>query len=67
MKNQPSINDWAEYLIWAEQNLKRIEDMLLHKDYDLEQLSARVTAINHALAQTLEWAADAQQVKRQGS
>lgn len=64
MRNQPSINDWSEYLIWAEENLKRIENMLLHKEYDLDQLNARVSAINLALAQTLDWAADAQQAKR---
>ena len=64
MRNQPSINDWSEYLIWVEENLKRIEDMLLHKDYDLDQLNARVAAINHALAQTLNWATNAQQAKR---
>ena len=64
MTNQPSIKDWAEYLIWAEENMKRIEDMLLHKDYDLDQLNARVAAVNHSLAQTLEWVANAKQAKR---
>ena len=64
MKNQPSINDWAEYLLWAEKNLKDLEDMLLHQRYDIEKINSHVTAINHALAQTLDWVADAQQAKR---
>lgn len=64
MTNQPSINDWAEYLIWAEKNLKDLEDMLLHQRYDMEEIRGHVTAINHALAQTLDWVADAQQAKR---
>ena len=67
MKDQPSINDWSEYLIWAEKNLKDLEDMLLHQKYDLGQMQAKVTAINHALAQTLDWVADAQQAKRPGA
>ena len=63
----PSINDWSEYLLWAEKNLKDLEKKLLHKEYDLDEINGHVTAINHALAQTLDWVVDAQQVKRQGS
>ena len=58
MKNQPSINDWAEYLIWAEKNLKDLEDMLLHQRYDIEEIAKHVTAINHALAKTVDWVID---------
>ena len=64
MNNKPSINDWSEYLLWAEKNLKDLEKKLLHKEYDLDEINGHVTAINHALAQTLDWVVDAQQAKR---
>lgn len=64
MTNQPSINDWSEYLLWAEKNLKDLENKLLHKNYDMDEIRGYVTAINHALAQTLDWVANAQQAKR---
>ena len=64
MNDKPSINDWAEYLIWAEKNLKDLEKKLLQKEYDLDEINGHVTAINHALAQTLDWVVDAQQAKR---
>lgn len=63
MKNQPSINDWSEYLLWAEKNLKDLEKKLLHKEYDMEQITAHVDAINHSLEQTLAWARYAKQAK----
>lgn len=62
--NQPSINDWSEYLLWAEKNLNDLEKKLLHKQYDMDEIRGHVTAINHALAQTLDWVVDAQQAKR---
>ena len=64
MNDKPSINDWSEYLLWAEKNLKDLEKKLLHKEYDLDEINGHVTAINHALAQTLDWVVDAQQAKR---
>lgn len=64
MNDKPSINDWAEYLLWAEKNLNDLEKKLLHKQYDMDEIMGHVTAINHALAQTLDWVADAQQAKR---
>ena len=56
-----SINDWAEYMLWAEKNMKDLENKLLHKDYDLEKIQAHVAAINHSLAKTVEWVLDAKQ------
>ena len=50
-----SINDWSEFLIWAERNLKELEDKLLHQNYDLEKIQGHVIAINHSLAKTVEW------------
>ena len=64
MNDKPSINDWSEYLLWAEKNLKDLEKKLLHKDYDMDKINGHVTAINHALAKTMDWIADAQQAKR---
>ena len=56
-----SINDWSEYLLWAEKNLKDLEKKLLHRDYNLEQIQDHVTAINHSLAKTVEWVLNAKQ------
>lgn len=64
MSNQTSINDWSEYLIWAEKNLKDLEKMILHKDYNLDKINACVSAINHAVAQTQDWVVDAKQTQR---
>lgn len=64
MQNQPSINDWSEYLIWAEKNLKDLEDMLLHQQYDMDQIEAKARAIDLAIAQTVTWARNAKQAKR---
>ena len=41
-------NDWAEYLIWVEKNLKDLEDMLLHKQYVtqlVESTSVQITGV----------------------
>lgn len=62
--NKPSINDWAEYLIWAEKNLKDLEKMILHKEYDIEKINGHISAINHALAKTQNWVVDAKQTQR---
>lgn len=56
-----SINDWSEYLLWAEKNMKDLEKRLLHRDYDLEQIQNHVAAINHSLARTVEWVLNAKQ------
>lgn len=61
MDKQPSINDWAEYMIWAEKNLKDLENKLLHQDYDLKKINGHILAINNALAKTLDWVVDAKQ------
>lgn len=53
-----SINDWAEYMLWAEKNLKDLEKRLLHKDYNIEEIAKHVTSINHALAKTVDWVID---------
>ena len=63
MTNQPSINDWAEYLIWAEKNLKDLEDKLLHKDYDMEQLRFHAACIKESVDNSVRWAE--QQVAKQ--
>ena len=67
MQNQSSINDWAEYLIWVEKNLKDLEDMLLHQQYDMDQIEAKAKAITLALSQTVDWAWNAKQAKRPGA
>ena len=56
-----SINDWSEYLLWAEKNMKDLEKKLLHRNYDLEQIQNHVAAINHSLARTVEWVLNAKQ------
>lgn len=48
-----SINDWSEYLIWAENNLKDLESKLLHTSY--EGWEKNIAAIKHSLDQTAEW------------
>lgn len=63
MKNQPSINDWSEYLIWAEKHLKDLEKKLLHKEYDLEQMRSHAERIKWAVDKSVEWAE--QQVAKQ--
>ena len=58
---QPSINDWAEYMLWAEKNLKDLEKKLLHKEFDVEKIHFHVTAIKDSLDKTIEWVMDAKQ------
>lgn len=48
-----SINDWSEYLLWAEKNFKDLEKKLLHEQ--LEGWEQNITAIRHSLDQTAEW------------
>ncbi len=48
-----SINDWSEYLIWAEKNLKELEYGLLHKKYD--SANKNVVAIVDSLVKVLLW------------
>lgn len=50
-----SINDWSEYLLWAEKNMKEMEHMLLHKDYDLVKMLFKATAIKQSLDKCLIW------------
>ncbi len=51
--NLPSINDWAEYMIWAERNLKQLEYGLLHKKYD--NIEKNIAAINESLQKVSRW------------
>jgi len=48
-----SINDWSEYLIWAEKNFKELEDKLLHQR--LDGWEENINAIQHSLFKTAEW------------
>lgn len=48
-----SINDWSEYLLWAEKNLKDLEYQLLHDQYNVWE--ENIANIKHALDQTSEW------------
>ena len=48
-----SINDWSEYLIWAEKNFKELEDKLLH--HQLDGWEENINAIQHAMFQTAAW------------
>ena len=48
-----SINDWSEYLLWAEKNFKDLEYQLLHSQYNTWE--ENIAAIKHALDQTSEW------------
>ena len=50
---KPSINDWSEYLLWAEKNFKDLENKLLHTNY--EGWQENIAAIKHSLDQTSEW------------
>lgn len=47
------INDWSEYLLWAEQNFKELEKKLLHTTY--AGWEENIAAIKHSLDQTSEW------------
>jgi hypothetical protein len=66
MKDQPSINDWSEYLIWAEKNLKDLEDKLLHKQYDMESLRFHAACIKDSVDKSVAWVEQqlAQQTQR---
>lgn len=66
MINQPSINDWSEYLIWAEKNLKDLEDKLLHKQYDMEYLRFHAACIKDSVDKSVAWVEQqlAQQTQR---
>lgn len=50
---KPSINDWSEYLLWAEKNFKDLEHQLLHNQYNTWE--ENIAAIKHALDQTAGW------------
>lgn len=51
-----SINDWAEYLLWAEKNMKDLEDKLLHKKYNVEELRFHATCIKESVDKCVTWA-----------
>ena len=48
-----SINDWSEYLLWAEKNFKDLEYKLLHNQMD--GWEENINAIQHALLKTAAW------------
>jgi hypothetical protein len=48
-----SINDWSEYLLWAEKNFKDLEKKLLH--HELAGWEDNIAAIRHSLDQTADW------------
>ena len=56
-----SINDWAEYLLWAEKNLKELEKKILHKNYDMDEIRFHVACIKESVDKTVLWAEDAKQ------
>lgn len=47
------LDDWAQYVMWAEKNLKEIDDKLLHRKYDGIEVNAK--NVEHALAKIQEW------------
>lgn len=47
------LDDWAQYVMWAEKNLKEIDYKLLHKKYDGIEVNAK--NVEHALAKIQEW------------
>ena len=52
-----SINDWAEYLLWAEKNMKDLEKKILNKTWEnMEELQKHASAIKSSIDQTLIWA-----------
>ena len=51
-----TINDWSEFLIWAEKNLKDLENKLLHNNYDMEQLRFHATCIKESVDRSVLWA-----------
>ena len=71
VKNQKEIKEKLQafdelqqkYYENAEQYRKDLEKKLLHKEYDMEQITAHVNAINHSLEQTLVWARNAKQTQ----
>lgn len=56
-----SINDWAEYLLWAEKNLKELEKKVLHKKYDMDEIRFHAACIKESVDKTVLWAEDAKQ------
>lgn len=48
-----SINDWSEYLIWAEKNFKELEDKLLHNK--LDGWEENIAAIQYSMGKTAQW------------
>jgi len=48
-----SINDWSEYLLWAEKNFKDLEKKLLH--HQLDGWEENINAIQHAMFKTVAW------------
>lgn len=63
MKEHPSINDWSEYLLWAEKNMKDLEDKLLHKNYDMDEIRFHAACIKESIDKSVLWAE--QQVAKQ--
>lgn len=47
------LDDWAQYVMWAEKNIKEIDYKLLHKKYD--GIEANAKNVEYALAKIQEW------------
>lgn len=48
-------DDWASYMIWAEKNMKDLDDALLHEDYS--KVDAYILSISNALQDVQNWVA----------
>ena len=47
------LDDWAQYVMWAEKNLKEIDYKLLHKKY--EGIDVNAKNVEFALARIQDW------------
>lgn len=60
MQNMPSIDDWSEHMLWAEENFKRLENGLINNQF--EHLDANISAVKGAMEQ-VQWWIDRQRAK----
>ncbi len=56
-----SINDWSEFLLWAEKNLKDMEKKILHNTYDMDEIRFHAACIKESIDKTVLWAENAKQ------
>lgn len=50
-----SINDWSEFLLWAEKNLKDLEKKILHKNYDMDEIRFHAACIKESVDKSVLW------------